>query len=362
MGKSMTDRSASIDAVFGQEVARPPLLCVEMSGNHQGSLDSAIRFVRKAKEAGADLLKLQVFRPDTITVNSDKSDFRLAGDNDWSDYKTLYALYEKAHTPWEWIPEIFAESRSLALEVFASPFDSSAVEFLEKLDCPCYKIASPEITDVGLIAACARTGKPVILSTGLAGRSDLDEAVSLLRQHGTQFIILKCVSAYPTPIASMNLSSIPWLREIYKCPIGLSDHTLGPEACSAATALGAVLIEKHFRLNEDSCSVDAGFSMSLDLLPALKRSVHDIFLSLGVPTLEIPDVAKPSLTGRRSLYAVENIIAGELFTEQNVRSIRPSFGLHPRHLQEVLGKRANRSLTTGDRISWDVVDQPVGEL
>jgi pseudaminic acid synthase len=332
-----------------------------MSGNHQGSLDSAIRFVRKAKQAGADLLKVQVYRPDTITVNSDKCDFRLAENNDWSNYKTLYALYEKAHTPWEWVTPIFAESRSLGLEVFASPFDVSAVEFLEKLDCPCYKIASPEITDVGLIEACARTGKPVIISTGLASKPDLDEAVSLLHRYATQFVILKCVSAYPTPIASMNLSSIPWLREIYKCPVGLSDHTIGPEACFAAAALGAVLIEKHFRLEEDCYSVDAAFSMSLDHLPALKRSVYDIFLSLGAPTLEVPDVARPSLTGRRSLYAVENIAAGELFTKQNVRSIRPSFGLHPRHLQEVLGKTATRSLTTGDRISWDVVDQPVGK-
>jgi len=352
----MNSLPSVVDSLFINSGSAPPLICVEMSGNHQGSLDAAIRFVRMAKEAGADLLKVQVYRPDTITIDARGPDFRLAPDNDWSRYETLYSLYEKAHTPWNWIAEMFAEAKAIGLPIFASPFDLSAVAFLEDLGCPLYKIASPEITDIGLIEACAKTGKPVVLSTGLASREDLDEAVSVLKTHKTPFVILKCVSAYPTPIDDMNLSSIPWLKEIYGCGVGLSDHTVGPEACLAAAALGAVMIEKHFRLPEDSTSVDSAFSMSLDALAALKASVLQVYRAVGKPSLDIPDIARPSLSGRRSLYAVDHINAGEIFTTRNVRSVRPSFGLHPRHLNDILGRRATKALAPGDRISWDIVD------
>ncbi len=348
--------SASILAVFDSSTTGPPLLCVEMSGNHQGSLDSALDFVRRAKSAGADLLKVQVYRPDTITINSSKEDFRLAGDNDWAQYGTLFNLYDKAHTPWDWIERMFAEADSVGLPIFASPFDPTAVDFLETLGCPIYKIASPEITDLGLIERCARTGKPIVLSTGLASIADLEAAVSVLKFHETPFMILKCVSAYPTPIEDMNLRSIPWLREIFDCKVGLSDHTLGLEAAYAATALGATLIEKHFRLPEDHLSVDAGFSMSLTELPAFKKAITQIHSSLGTPTLDIPDVAKPSLSGRRSLYVVRDIARGECITAQNVRSVRPSFGLHPKHLPAVIGRKACRPLAAGDRLVWDALE------
>ena len=348
--------SASILAVFDSSTTGPPLLCVEMSGNHQGSLDSALDFVRRAKSAGADLLKVQVYRPDTITINSSKEDFRLAGDNDWAQYGTLFNLYDKAHTPWDWIERMFAEADSVGLPIFASPFDPTAVDFLEALGCPIYKIASPEITDLGLIERCARTGKPIVLSTGLASIADLEAAVSVLKFYETPFMILKCVSAYPTPIKDMNLRSIPWLMEIFGCKVGLSDHTLGPEAAYVAAALGAALIEKHFRLPEDYSSVDAGFSMSLSELPVLKQAIAQIHSSLGLPTLDIPDVAKPSLSGRRSLYVVKDISVGERITAENVRSVRPSFGLHPKHLPEVIGKRVRRSLTAGDRLVWDALE------
>ena len=352
MGGGVTD----IAAMFDPASAMPPLVCVEMSGNHQGSLQKARDFVRAAKMAGADLLKLQVYRPDTITIHSDRQDFRLAADNDWAAYGTLYELYEKAHTPWDWIAAMFDDANRLDLPVFASPFDPTAVAFLESLDCPIYKIASPEITDLGLIEACARTGKPVVVSTGLADRDDLDAAVRVLRHHRTPFMILKCVSAYPTPIADMNVATIDWLRKTYACPVGLSDHTLGPEAAYAAAAFGAAMIEKHFKLPGDDMSVDAAFSMDLDRLPALKQALGAVWAAVGRPTLELPDVAKPSLSGRRSLYAVTDIRKGERFTADNVRSIRPCYGLAPRHLPDVLGRKACRDIGKGERMSWDLIE------
>jgi len=243
------------------------------------------------------------------------------------------------------------------LPVFASPFDITAVDFLESLECPIYKVASPEITDHGLIDYCAATGKPVILSTGLASMDDLREALAILDVYKAPRAVLKCVSAYPTPIDVMNVSSIPWLRAELKCNVGLSDHTIGPEAAFAASALGASIIEKHFRLPQDTTSVDAQFSMSLSELPALKRSVELVFRSIGRPSLDIPDLAVPSMSGRRSLYAVKDINAGEIITVSNVRSIRPSFGLHPKHLPSILGRKAVRRIEAGERIDWESIEK-----
>ena len=343
-------------SIFDFKRRTVPAICVEMSGNHQGRKASAVAFASAAKAAGADLLKLQVYRPDTITMRSDRQDFRIAADNDWSEYGTLYDLYESAHTPWEWVAEIFEEARRISLPVWASPFDLTSVQFLEELNCPIYKIASPEITDLGLIEACARTGKPVVMSTGLASQSDLDDAIEIVRTHAVPFMILKCVSAYPTPVEDMNVSTIPWLRETYGCAVGLSDHTLGPEAAYAATALGAAMIEKHFRMPEDDSSVDSGFSMSLEKLPALKTSIQAIHAAVGNPTMEIPDIAIPSLGGRRSLYVVNNVREGELLTKFNVRSIRPCYGMAPKYLPKVLGRRATRNISAGERLTWDLIE------
>lgn len=345
-----------LDAMFDPKTRNVPAICVEMSGNHQGSKTAAIDFARAAKVAGADLLKLQVYRPDTITMKSDREDFRLAADNDWAEYGTLYGLYEKAHTPWDWIAAIFAEASRIDLPVWASAFDLTAVDLLEELNCPYYKIASPEITDLGLIEACARTGKPVVISTGLASKADLDAAVAIIRKYDAPLMILKCVSAYPTPIEDMNVATIPWLRETYGCATGLSDHTLGPEAAYAATVLGAAMIEKHFRMPEDNSSVDAEFSMSLDELPALKASMAAVHAALGEATLELPEIAKPSLSGRRSLYVVADVKAGEALTHYNVRSIRPCYGMAPKHLPAILGRTATRDIAAGERMSWDLVE------
>ena len=346
----------SLEKIFDPEQRQAPVICVEMSGNHQGSNLAAIEFARLAKAAGADLLKLQVYRPDTITIQSNQPDFRLAPDNDWARFGTLYDLYEKAHTPWDWIANVFAECKSLDLPVWASPFDPSAVRFLEDLGCPYYKIASPEITDLGLIEACARTGKPVVISTGLANQADLDDAVAVVRRFNAPLMILKCVSAYPTPVNDVNVATIPWLREKYGCAVGLSDHTLGPEAAYAATALGAAMIEKHFRMPEDDTSIDAMFSMSLDALPSLKASLAGVHAAIGMATLDLPEIAKPSLTGRRSLYIVADIKAGEIFTENNVRSIRPHYGLPPKYLPTILGKHAARDVSAGQRLTWDIIE------
>jgi pseudaminic acid synthase len=346
----------SLDTLFDPARHNVPAICVEMSGNHQGSEQAAIHFARAAKDAGADLLKLQVYRPDTITIKSDREDFRLSKDNDWADYGTLYSLYEQAHTPWDWIRTIFAEANRIELPVWASPFDPSAVELLEELNCPYYKIASPEITDLGLIEACARTGKPIVMSTGLASITDLDDAVEVVRNYSSPLMILKCVSAYPTPVEDMNVATIPWLREKYGCAVGLSDHTLGAEAAYAATVLGAAMIEKHFRLPDDNSSVDAGFSMSLDQLPAFKASLSAVHSAIGKATMELPEIAKPSLSGRRSLYIVKNMKAGEVITSDNVRSIRPCFGMAPKYLPKILGRKINRDILAGERMTWDLIE------
>lgn len=327
-----------------------PYICVEMSGNHMGTLAAALHFVEVAKHSGADILKVQVYRPDTITLNSDLDDFKIPANADWSSYRTLYDLYSKAYTPWDWIPEIFKKARSIGLPIFASPFDSTAVDLLEELDCPAYKIASPEITDLSLIKRCSDTGKPLVFSTGLATENDLDLALSIPKGLGNNYIILKCTSAYPSREEILNLAAIPYLKKKYGVNIGYSDHSIGPYATYAATALGATMIEKHFRLDEDDISIDTSFSMPLSELVNLKSAIQKIYLSIGSPSLDIaPEVSK-SLSGRRSLYYSRSVAVGEIATEDCIKSIRPSFGLHPRHLPTILGKRIRVKRKMGERV------------
>ena len=346
----------TINELFNEDRKGPPSICVEMSGNHQGSKEEALNFLKLAHKSGADFLKVQVYTPDTITFNSKNSDFRVQAINEWSEYENLYDLYSKAHTPWEWIEEIFNESKKIGINTFASPFDSSAVQFLEELNCPIYKIASPEITDINLIRQCAKTGKPIILSTGLANLADIDEAVSILKEENAQFLILKCVSAYPTELSDINISTMNLLKNRYKCNVGLSDHTIGCHAAYTATALGATLIEKHFKIPGDKSSVDASFSMELSELPILKSSLKSIYSAIGTPTLELSKSAQISYSGRRSLYVVDKISKGEQFTNKNVRSIRPCFGMHPRYLNSIIGKRALCDIEPGSRMEWSLID------
>lgn len=348
----------SIKKLFDLNRIGPPAICVEMSGNHQGNKNDALKFLHLAHKNGADFLKLQVYTPDTITFKSDLPDFRVRAENEWAKYDTLHDLYTKAYTPWEWIEEIFVEAKRLGITTFASPFDSSAVTFLEKLNCPIYKIASPEITDLNLIRNCARTGKPIILSTGLASFDDLNQAVDVLREENASFLILKCVSVYPTELSDINVSTISLLKDKYKCNVGLSDHTIGSHAAFAACALGASLIEKHFKMPGDQSSVDASFSMQLSELPYFKDSLNSIYTAIGSPNLDLSESARISYIGRRSLYVVKKVSKGEKFNFDNLRSIRPCYGLHPKYLNSIVGKKASIDIEPGTRMEWSLIDEP----
>lgn len=335
----------------------PCLIIAEMSGNHDGSMDKAKQIIHAAREAGADAVKFQTYRPDTITLNSDSEDFRISSTNPWAEHKTLYALYEKAHTPWEWINELFGECRNIGLEAFSSVFDQTSVDFLESLSCPAYKVAAPEITDIPLLKKIALTKKPVIVSTGLATLTDLDLAVQTLKQSGSNAIVLmKCTTAYPAPPNEINLRTIPNLAETFQCLVGLSDHTLGIGVAVASVCLGARVIEKHFVLDRDEKSVDSFFSMEPDEFRRMADEVRKVEKAIGMVNYEITPAAQKNLNGRRSLYVSADIKKGEKFTVDNIKSVRPAYGLHPKYLEFILGKRANRNLHAGNRLGWDMID------
>lgn len=335
----------------------PAFIVAEMSGNHGGRLERALEIVRAAKRAGADAIKLQTYTANTITLKCDREDFRIPDGTPWAEHATLWDLYDKAYTPWDWHEAIFREARSLDLEVFSSPFDESAVNFLEALNAPAYKIASPEITHTPLLERVAQTGKPVIISTGIAELADIELALETLRGAGANdIIVLKCTTAYPAPPEDSNLRTITDMSTRFGVLAGLSDHSLGTVAPVCAVALGASFIEKHFILDEGEETVDSFFSSGET---EFARMVQDIRLaekSLGRISYEIAPSARPNLLGRRSLYVAAAIKAGEIFSDSNIKSIRPSFGLHPKHKNEVLGRRAKYDLQLGDRLSWDMVE------
>lgn len=335
----------------------PTFIVAEMSGNHGGSLDRALKIVRAAKRTGADAIKLQTYTADTITLKCEREDFRIPAGTPWAGHSSLWDLYDKAHTPWDWHEAIFREARGLDMEVFSSPFDESAVELLERLEAPAYKIASPEITHIPLLERVARTGKPVIISTGIAELSDIELALDTLRGAGAREIIaLKCTTAYPAPPEESNLRTIPDMIRRFGVLSGLSDHTMGTAVPVASVALGACLIEKHFTLDNADETVDSFFSSGEE---EFARMVHDVRLvekALGQPSYEIAQSARPSLPSRRSLYVSAAVKAGEMFTDSNVKSVRPSFGLHPRHFHEIIGRCAKRDLLPGDRLTWDVIE------
>lgn len=335
----------------------PTFIVAEMSGNHGGSLERAREIVRAAKRAGADAVKLQTYTADTITLKCAREDFRIPTGTPWADHLTLWDLYDKAHTPWEWHEEIFREARRLDMEVFSSPFDESAVELLERLEAPAYKVASPEITDIPLLERVARTGKPIIISTGVADRADIELALATLRDAGAhEIIVLKCTSAYPAPPEESNLRTIADIITRFGVLSGLSDHTMGTVTAVASVALGASLIEKHFTLNDGKETVDSFFSLGEKEFASMTQDVRLAEKALGRASYEITPSALPSLRGRRSLYVSATIKAGEILTESNVKSVRPSFGLHPKYYKELLGRRAMRDMQLGDRLSWDVIE------
>lgn len=337
--------------------SHPTFIVAEMSGNHGGNLETALEIVRAAKRIGADAVKLQTYTADTITINSDKPDFRILNGNPWSDYSTLWELYNKAYTPWEWHQVIFAEARRLEIEIFSSPFDSTAVDLLESLGVPAYKIASPEITNIPLLERVAKTGKPVIISTGISELSDIELALATLRDNGQKdIIILKCTTSYPAPPSESNLLTIPDIISRFGVISGLSDHSIGTAAAIATVALGGRLIEKHFTLDNSEETVDSFFSSGEAEFKKMVDDIRFIDQALGKVTYDITESALPSLRGRSSLYISKAIKAGEKFNTTNVKSVRPSFGLHPKHYKEILGKTSKMDLEIGDRLTWEVIN------
>jgi len=335
---------------------QPPYVVAELSANHGGSLARALDVMSAAKRAGADAIKLQTYTADTITIDHDGPEFRIHGGL-WNG-RRLYELYEEAHTPWKWHEALFAKGRELGIPVFSTPFDISAVDFLEGFDPPAYKIASFEMIDLPLVRRVAATGKPVIMSTGMASVEEIGESVEAFRAAGGRdLVLLHCVSGYPTPVEQSNLRRIPKLAAEFNCPVGLSDHTLGVEVPIASVALGACLIEKHFTLDRNDGAVDSAFSLEPEQLRALVDGAKAAFEALGTGAPTRSEVEKASLAFRRSIYVVRDIGAGEPFTTENVRIIRPGYGLPPRELPNVIGRKARRALARGTALSWDAVDE-----
>lgn len=335
---------------------QPPYVIAELSANHNGNLERALAIMTAAKEAGASAVKLQTYRPDTITLNSERPEFQIHGGL-W-DGHSLYDLYEWAHTPWEWHQALFAKGRELGLTVFSSPFDFSAVDLLESLDCPAYKIASFELVDLPLIRYAAQTGKPLIMSTGMANEAEIAAAVEIALKHGNgQLALLHCVSGYPAPAAEYNLRAIPMLRQRFGIEVGLSDHTLGSATAIAATALGATLIEKHFTLARADGGPDCAFSMEPAELAELVASVNTAQAALGVADYQLTPSEQGNRAFRRSLYLVKNIAAGERLTEAHIKSVRPALGLPPADYDRLLGKRVIRDMSANQPLDWEWIAQ-----
>lgn len=334
----------------------PCFLVAELSGNHNGDLGRALATVHAAKQAGAHAIKLQTYTADTLTIRSNRAEFVVPGNGPWGG-RTLYDLYQEAHTPWDWHERLFDEARSIGLEIFSTPFDSTAVTLLERLGAPAYKIASFELVDDALLREVAATGKPVVLSTGMATKEEIRRAVEILREAGTRDLItLRCTSSYPAPDAEMHLSTLPALAELTGGLVGLSDHSMGIIASIVTVAQGAVMIEKHFTLDRAAGGVDSHFSLEPDEFRALADAVGRASQMLGRPTFGAGVAEEGSVTFRRSLYVVEDVAQGAPFTERNVRSIRPGFGLAPRHRDVVLGQRARVAVERGTPLSWELID------
>lgn len=334
-----------------------PLIIAEMSGNHNQSLDVALRIVEAAARAGAHALKLQTYTADTMTLDLDQGEFFIKDpDSLWAG-SSLYELYRKAHTPWEWHEPIFARARELGMLAFSTPFDESAVDFLEGLGVPAYKIASFENTDLPLIRRVAATGKPLIISTGMASIAELDASVRAAREAGCRdLVLLKCTSTYPASPANSNLLTIPHLRELFGCEVGLSDHSMGVGVSVAAVALGATVIEKHFTLDRAAGGVDASFSLEPEELASLVVETERAWQAMGQVRYGATEAEGKSLVYRRSLYVTRDMQAGEVFSADNVRAIRPGLGLAPKHYDALLGRRARQAIKRGTALAWALVE------
>ncbi len=334
----------------------PPYVVAEISANHNGSLERALKLLETAVECGADAVKLQTYRPDTITINSNAEEFQIHKGL-WAG-KNLYELYEWAQMPWEWHEPLFARGRELGITVFSSPFDYSAVDFLEKLNAPAYKIASFEIVDLPLIRYVVATGKPLIISTGASTEEEIQEAVTAACDAGCrELVLLHCVSSYPASATDYNIRTIPDMKQRFKIPAGLSDHTLDNATAVAATALGACMIEKHFTLSRNDGGPDDSFSLEPGDLKALCRDVKTAWGALGEANYDLQPSEENAVNFRRSLYIVKDMKAGDVFTEENVRSIRPGYGLPPKYLNEVIGKTAAHSISHGTPVDKSMIQK-----
>jgi len=331
----------------------PVFIIAELSANHNGSIETAIETIKAAKRAGADAIKFQTYTADTMTIDSDNEDFKLKQGTIW-DGKTFYDLYKEAYTPWEWHKQLFEVAQAEGLICFSSPFDFTAVDFLEELDAPAYKIASFEITDIPLIEYVASKGKPVIISTGIAEEADIVLALEACqRQNNTQIALLKCTSSYPAPIEEANMSMVKDIAERFGVISGLSDHTMGSTVPVVATCFGAKIIEKHFILDRSIGGPDASFSMNEAEFTDMVKAVREAESAIGKTDYTLTAKQRSGRDFSRSLYIVQNVKEGEILTAENVRSIRPGFGLHPKYYQEILGKAAKKDLAKGHALSLE---------
>lgn len=344
--------------IAGRRIGKnqPPFVIAEMSGNHNQSLERALEIVEVAARTGAHGLKIQTYTPDTMTLDLDEREFHISDPNSLWAGTSLYKLYGQAYTPWEWHLPIFERARELGIIAFSTPFDDTAVEFLETLNVPCYKIASFENTDLPLIRRVAATGKPLIISTGMATVAELDETVQTARDAGcNDLILLKCTSTYPATAENTNILTIAHMRELFDCEVGLSDHTMGVGVSVASVALGATVIEKHFTLNRADGGVDSSFSLEPDEMAQLVVETERAWQALGKVSYGPTAAEKKSMQFRRTLYVVQDIKAGDVLTSDNVRAIRPGLGLPPKYLDVVLGKYVRHDVKRGTALAWDMI-------
>ena len=332
-------------------------IVAELSANHNQSFDIAVKTIKAMKEAGADAVKFQTYTPDTMTIDCDNKYFKINQGTIW-DGKTFYELYKEAYTPWEWQPELKKIAENLGLICFSTPFDKTSVDFLEKMDVSCYKIASFEITDIPLIEYVASKGKPVIISTGIAILGDIKEAINACKNRGNNnIILLKCTSSYPAPYEEINLKTIPDMAKRFKCLVGLSDHTLGISVPIAAVAMGAKIIEKHFILDRKLGGPDAVFSLEPDEFKQMVKAVREVEKALGDVSYKLTERMKKSRDFSRSLFITTDLKKGDILSEANIRSIRPGYGLHPVFLKKVLGKKIRVDVKFGTPLSWDLIER-----
>lgn len=334
----------------------PTFVIAEMSANHNFDFDRAVKIIEAAKDAGADAIKIQTYTPDTITLDCDAPCFQITQGTLW-DGTTLHKLYRTAYTPWEWQPKLKKIAEDMGLIFFSSPFDFTSIDFLEEMDVPAYKVASFEITDIPFIKKIAKTGKPIIMSTGIAYMSDIELALRTCKEEGNEnVILLKCTSAYPAPYEDINLKTIPSMKQIFDCVVGLSDHTMGSAVAGAGVALGAKVVEKHLTLRRADGGADSAFSMEPEEFREMVDNIRKIEKAVGRVTYDLTDKQKAEREHSRSLFVAKDMKAGDIFTPENLRSVRPGNGLHTKYYEELLGKKIARDAKLGTPMSWDLVD------